>query len=94
MFRSGVRRNVRRARLAGNRSDINDATPTLFEHRRHGRTRAVISAGQIHRQMALPERFVGLQESCCFNDTRVVYQNVRASTKLLAHPTERALHAL
>jgi hypothetical protein len=40
MLRRRVSRNVRRARLAGNRSDIDDASPAAFDHFRQRRVSA------------------------------------------------------
>src|SRR5256885_11852870 len=43
--------------------------------------------------MFLPKRFICFQESCRLNNASVVYQNVRAATKLFGDPIKRALHA-
>ena len=43
--------------------------------------------------MSLPHRFVSLDERRRLHNARVVNQNIRASTKLLINPFERALDA-
>src|SRR5260370_5901829 len=83
MFGSSVSRDVGCAGFSGNRSDIDNPSPTSDQHRRQSEACAMKGAGEVDRQMTLPHRLVSFHKRRGLGYSRIVDQNVRRPPELL-----------
>src|SRR5258705_9235179 len=93
MFRSGGGSDVRPAGLAGDRSDVDDSSPTKLNHFRKCGSHAIKGAAQVDGKVPVPMFVICFYQRSTLGNTGVVDHDVGTATEVFFDGFEKPFNA-